>query len=98
MISATPTVSVIIPAYNCDRYIVQAVESVLQQKDCSIEIVIIDDGSTDKTEAVLKPYDDRIRYVKQTNQGVAAARNRRTLSSWLLLPLNLISPLSTTIT
>ena len=75
MISATPTVSVIIPAYNCDRYIVQAVESVLQQEDCLIEIVIIDDGSTDNTEAVLKPYDDRIRYVKQANQGVAAARN-----------------------
>ena len=75
MISATPTVSVIIPAYNCDLYIVQAVESVLQQEDCSVEIVIIDDGSTDNTEAVLKPYDNRVRYVKQKNQGVAAARN-----------------------
>ncbi|MEL6786297.1 MAG: glycosyltransferase [Cyanobacteria bacterium J06607_15] len=76
MISATPEVSVIIPAYNCDRYIVQAVESVLQQEDCLKEIVIIDDGSTDGTAAVLKPYDDRIRYVKQENQGVAAARNQ----------------------
>jgi len=75
MISATPTVSVIIPAYNCDRYIVQAVESVLSQEDCLVEIIIIDDGSTDKTEEVLKPYEDRLRYVKQKNQGVAAARN-----------------------
>jgi glycosyltransferase involved in cell wall biosynthesis len=62
-----PTVSVIIPAYNCDRYIVQAVESVLQQEDCSYEIVIIDDGSTDETEKVLQPYRDRLRYVKQEN-------------------------------
>jgi len=75
MISATPNVSVIIPAYNCEDYIAQAVESVLIQEDCLVEIVIIDDGSPDNTEAVLEPYSDRIRYVKQKNQGVAAARN-----------------------
>lgn len=75
MISAKPTVSVVIPAYNCDRYIVQAVESVLQQEGCTYEILIIDDGSTDATEEVLEPYRDRLRYVKQENQGVAAARN-----------------------
>ena len=73
--STQPTVSVIIPAYNCDRYIVRAVESVLQQEGCTWEIVIIDDGSTDSTESVLEPYRDRLRYVKQKNQGVAAARN-----------------------
>jgi len=73
--NAEPTVSVIIPAYNCDRYIVQAVESVLQQESCSYEIIIIDDGSTDLTEKVLEPYRDRLSYVKQENQGVAAARN-----------------------
>lgn len=70
-----PTVSVIIPAYNCDRYIVQAVESVLQQESCSYEIIVIDDGSTDSTELVLEPYSEQIRYLKQENQGVAAARN-----------------------
>ena len=75
MIDAEPIVSVIIPAYNCDRYIVQAVESVLQQEDCGYEIVIIDDGSTDETAKVLEPYLPRIRYVKQKNRGVAAARN-----------------------
>jgi glycosyltransferase involved in cell wall biosynthesis len=75
MINAEPAVSVIIPTYNCDRYIVQAVESVLQQEDCSYEIIIIDDGSTDATEKVLDPYRDRLRYIKQKNQGVAAARN-----------------------
>ncbi|MBE9045903.1 glycosyltransferase [Pleurocapsales cyanobacterium LEGE 10410] len=73
--SVEPTVSVIIPTYNCDRYIVQAVESVLQQEDCHYETIIIDDGSTDSTEKVLEPYGDRLRYIKQKNQGVAAARN-----------------------
>jgi glycosyltransferase involved in cell wall biosynthesis len=76
-------ISVVIPTYNCDRYIVQAVESVLLQKDCQYEIVVIDDGSTDYTQEVLSPYrdrasnpmSDRLRYIKQTNQGVAAARN-----------------------
>ena len=73
--SAEPTVSVIIPTYNCDRYIVQAIKSVLEQQNCSCEILVIDDGSTDSTEEVLIPYSDRIRYIKQKNQGVAAARN-----------------------
>lgn len=75
LIEIEPMVSVIIPSYNCDRFIVQAIESVLCQKDCSYEILVIDDGSTDSTEEVLAPYRDRIRYIKQENQGVAAARN-----------------------
>ena len=70
-----PLISVVIPTYNCDRYIVQAVESVLIQKDCQYEVVVIDDGSTDYTQDVLESYRDRIRYIKQVNQGVAAARN-----------------------
>lgn len=73
--NAEPNVSVIIPTYNCDRYVVQAVESVLQQEECTYEIIVIDDGSTDSTEQVLEPYSDRIRYIKQNNSGVAAARN-----------------------
>ncbi|BAZ45668.1 glycosyl transferase family protein [Chondrocystis sp. NIES-4102] len=70
-----PTVSVIIPTYNCDRYIVQAIESVFIQENCHYEIIVIDDGSTDTTSAVLEPYSDRLRYIPQKNQGVAAARN-----------------------
>lgn len=73
--SSEPSVSVIIPTYNCDRYIVQAVESVLQQKNCTYEVIVVDDGSTDSTEQILMPYSDRIRYIRQNNQGVAAARN-----------------------
>ncbi len=74
--SPTPQVSVIIPAYNGDRYIVQAVESVLSQTFTDLEIIVVDDGSTDATRQVLEPYLDRIRYIYQENQGVAAARNR----------------------
>ena len=68
-------ISVIIPTYNCDRYIVQAIDSVLMQEDCEVEVIVIDDGSTDDTENVLEPYGDRIHYILQKNQGVAAARN-----------------------
>lgn len=68
-------ISVIIPTYNCELYIIEAIESVLQQDECLYEIIVIDDGSTDKTKEILEPYEDRIRYFLQTNQGVAAARN-----------------------
>ena len=68
-------ISVIIPTYNCDRYIVQAIDSVLTQENCEVEVIVIDDGSTDNTETVLEPYGDEIRYILQKNQGVAAARN-----------------------
>lgn len=74
--SPTPQVSVIIPAYNGDRYIVQAVESVLSQTFTDLEIIVVDDGSTDLTHQVLEPYLDRIHYFYQENQGVAVARNR----------------------
>ena len=73
--NAESTISVIIPTYNCDRYIQQAIESVLQQQNCQYEVIVIDDGSTDSTSEVLQPYQGRIRYIKQQNQGVAAARN-----------------------
>ena len=72
---ATPQISVIIPAYNCDRYIGQAVESILNQTYPADEIIIIDDGSQDNTRQVLQPYSNYIHYVYQENQGVSVARN-----------------------
>ena len=69
-------VSVIIPTYNRSRQVVDAVESVLAQSWPELEVLVIDDGSTDDTETVLSPYLDRIRYVRKPNGGVSSARNR----------------------
>ena len=71
----SPLVSVIVPTYNCDRYIGEAVESVLAQTTSPYEIIVVDDGSTDNTAQALAPYRDSVHVVRQDNQGVAAARN-----------------------
>lgn len=73
---AMPFVSVIIPAYNCERFIAEAVESVRRQDHRPIEIIVVDDGSTDGTSAHVKNLGKDIRYVHQSNRGPAAARNR----------------------
>ena len=72
-----PTVSVVIPSYNCASYIVEAIESVLAQTHKALEIVVVDDGSTDNTEKILEPYLTRgvVRYIRQDNAGPGAARN-----------------------
>ncbi|NTU73228.1 glycosyltransferase [Candidatus Roizmanbacteria bacterium] len=72
-----PLVSIIIPSYNHEQYIRQAVESVLQQTYSNIELVIIDDGSKDKTLQILKDInDDRMQIIRQKNQGAHTAINR----------------------
>lgn len=70
-------VSAIIPTYNSGHHIVECVESVLSQTYPHIEIIVVDDGSTDGTQAILFPYvsQQKIRYLRQPNQGPAAARN-----------------------
>jgi glycosyltransferase involved in cell wall biosynthesis len=76
-VSSSPRVSVIIPTYNCAHYLPQAVESVLAQTYDNYELIVVDDGSTDNTQEILKPYRDRLRYsILQNNQGVSIARNR----------------------
>jgi glycosyltransferase involved in cell wall biosynthesis len=70
-----PEVSVIIPTYNCDRYLPEAIASVQQQTFQDWEVIVIDDGSTDETQQAIAPYANSIRYLYQDNQGVAAARN-----------------------
>ena len=69
--------SVIIPCYNSANYISMAIQSVLQQSYSDLEILVVDDGSTDTTGEIVGGYaDSRIRYVFQKNAGVSAARNK----------------------
>src|SRR6266513_3016176 len=69
------TVSVIIPTYNCGRFIREAIDSALAQTHAPLEVIVVDDGSTDETAQVLAEYGATIRCIWQENQGVAAARN-----------------------
>ncbi len=69
-------VSVIIPTYNRADYIVRAINSVLAQTYRNYEIIVVDDGSTDETRALLEPYANYVNYVYQDNAGPAAARNK----------------------
>jgi glycosyltransferase involved in cell wall biosynthesis len=72
-----PTVSVIIPAFNAERYIEAAIASILAQSYTDFEVLVIDDGSTDGTAEKIKSLqaDVRVRYFYQANQGPSAARN-----------------------
>ncbi|MHC5139531.1 MAG: glycosyltransferase family 2 protein, partial [Planctomycetota bacterium] len=69
------TISAVIPAYNAAKYIARSIDSVLAQTHPVDEIVIVDDGSTDNTAAIIKDYGDKVRYIHQPNAGVSAARN-----------------------
>lgn len=70
-------VSIIIPSYNAAAYVKEAVDSALAQTYSQCEIIVIDDGSSDDTKKILKPYIDKeeMKYVYQDNKGLAAARN-----------------------
>lgn len=70
-----PTVSVIVPAYNAERFISQAIDSVLNQTYWDYEIIVVNDGSTDGTIEVLCPYKDLTIYIEQENRKLPAARN-----------------------
>lgn len=70
-----PLVSVIIPTYNRAEIIVETIENVFQQTYPNLELIVVDDGSTDKTKEVLASYKGRIRWISQPNAGPSAARN-----------------------
>ncbi len=78
---ARPEVSVVIPTYNYGHFIVEAIQSVLVQTYSNVEIIVVDDGSIDDTARRLTGFRDRIRYIRQPNQGVSAARNRGILAA-----------------
>lgn len=71
-----PLVSVIIPVFNREDVIARAIRSVLDQTYEALEIIVVDDGSTDQTVETCKEFGDRIRLIHQENAGPAAARNR----------------------
>lgn len=69
-----PLVSVIIPVYNGARFLRACLESVFAQTYRPIEVIVVDDGSTDDSGSIAQSFPE-VRYIQQTNQGVAAARN-----------------------
>ena len=70
-----PLVSIIIPVYNGENYIKYSIESALNQTYKNIEIIVVNDGSKDKTEDIAKSYGDKIKYYYKDNGGVASALN-----------------------
>ena len=83
-------ISTIIPVYNCEAYIAEALDSALNQTDVRQEIIVVNDGSKDGTEAILREYEKReipnLRVIHQPNAGFIAARNRgvaEATGSWL---------------
>src|SRR3954447_7753370 len=74
-----PTVSVLMPCYNAERFLPEAIQSILDQTFRDFEFVIVDDGSTDNTRNVLRMFaegDDRIRVIDNDHGGISGALNR----------------------
>ena len=73
---SSPKISVILPVYNEERYIENAIESVLKQSFADFELIIVNDGSTDCTLSIIEGFDDsRIKVIEQENMGPGASRN-----------------------
>jgi glycosyltransferase involved in cell wall biosynthesis len=70
-----PLVSCIVPVFNGERYLAEALDSILAQQYEPLEIIVADDGSTDGTAAIARSYGDRVRVIRQPNAGAPAARN-----------------------
>jgi glycosyltransferase involved in cell wall biosynthesis len=71
----SPLVSIVIPTYNYGRFIGETIDSALAQSYSPMEVIVVDDGSTDDTRERLAGYGDRVRYIYQQNRGLSAARN-----------------------
>lgn len=79
--SEVPLVSVVIPSYNKEKYLAEAIDSALAQTYKPIEVIVVDDGSTDGSIAIAETYGDRIRLIKIENSGVSSARNAGIMAS-----------------
>lgn len=71
-----PKVSVIIPLYNTEQFIAETIRSVLRQTYSDLEVIVVDDGSTDQSSKVVASFGAAVRYLRQENSGQAVARNR----------------------
>jgi glycosyltransferase involved in cell wall biosynthesis len=71
----SPLISCIVPVYNGERYLGETLDSILAQTHSPVEVIVVNDGSTDGTASVAARYGDRIRYLQQLNAGPATARN-----------------------
>ncbi len=73
--SFSPLVTIVIPVFNGEKYLQEAIDSALSQTYQNVEIIVVNDGSTDSTEEILKGYCSRVRYFRKDNGGVASALN-----------------------
>lgn len=73
---AEPTVGVVIPAWNAERWLVDALDSVLAQEHPPVDVVVVDDGSSDRSAAIAERYGPPVRVARQAHAGIGAARNR----------------------
>lgn len=76
MTKGTPLVSIVIPVYNCAEFVEEAIDSVLGQSYSAVELIVLDDGSTDGTDRILRKYGDRFRWERHNNMGQAATLNK----------------------
>ena len=68
-------VSIVIPVFNREKWVSEAIESALAQTHKKIEVVVVNDGSTDKSETEILKFKDKVKYIRQGNMGPAVARN-----------------------
>ena len=73
---SVPLVSILIPCHNAEAFVADAIESALGQTHPNVEVVVVDDGSTDRSLEVIRSYDGRIRWETGPCRGACAARNR----------------------
>ena len=81
-------ISIIIPAYNQEKYIERCIQSAINQTQPALEIIVVNDGSTDNTLKIIDGYEDKIRIISKKNGGVSSARNKaieNAVGDWILL-------------
>src|SRR5690606_18531829 len=78
MTNSNPLISIVVPVYNSEKYLPECIESILNQNYANIELIIVNDGSTDNSLSIAEKFsenDSRIKILSQRNSGVSAARN-----------------------